>query len=60
MSFKNDPAPDELKRTIHDDYLEGVGKIEDRLVIILDLRHLLTDGDAEAIDATIAVGPSEG
>jgi purine-binding chemotaxis protein CheW len=55
-----DPAPEELKQSIHDDYLEGVGKLEDRLVIILDLRHLLSDGDAEAIDASLAVGSSEG
>jgi purine-binding chemotaxis protein CheW len=54
-----EPAPDELKQNIHDDYLEGVGKLEDRLVIILNLRHLLADGDAEAIEASIAVGPGE-
>lgn len=55
-----DPAPDELKDSIRDDYLQGVGKLDGRLVIILDLRHLLSDGDAEAIDASVAVGPSEG
>lgn len=53
-----DVAPDELKNTIHDDYLEGVGKLEDRLVIILNLRNLLSTGDAEALEA--AVGAGEG
>ena len=55
-----DPAPEELKNTIHDDYLEGVGKLEDRLVIILNLRRLLSDGDAEALEAALGVGSSEG
>ena len=55
-----DSAPEELKNTIHDDYLEGVGKLDDRLVIILNLRHLLTDGDAEALETALGVGPSEG
>ena len=55
-----DPAPEELRNTIHDDYLEGVGKVDDRLVIILDLRHLLSDGDAEALETAVGVGSSEG
>ncbi len=55
-----DPAPEELKNSIHDDYLEGVGKLDDRLVIILNLHHLLTDGDAEALETALGVGLSEG
>ena len=55
-----DSAPEELKNTIHDHYLEGVGKLDDRLVIILNLRHLLTDGDAEALETALGVGASEG
>ena len=55
-----DSAPEELKNTIHDHYLEGVGKLDDRLVIILNLRHLLTDGDAEALETALGVGTSEG
>ena len=54
-----DPAPEELKNTIRDDYLEGVGKLDDRLVIILNLRHLLSDGDAEALETALVVA-SEG
>lgn len=55
-----DPAPEELKQSIHDDYLEGVGKLEDRLVIILNLRYLLSEGDAEAIEASVGAGASHG
>ena len=55
-----DSAPEELKNTIYDHYLEGVGKLDDRLVIILNLRHLLTDGDAEALETALGVGASEG
>ncbi len=50
-----DPAPEEIKKTLGDDYLEGVGKLGDRLVIILNLRHVLSDGDAEALETVGAV-----
>lgn len=46
-----EPAPEELKGTIHEDYLEGVGKLDDRLVIILNLQHLLSENEAEALEA---------
>ena len=46
-----EPAPEELKGAIHDNYLEGVGKLDDRLVIILNLRNLLSDDEMEAVDA---------
>lgn len=55
-----DPAPEELKHTIHDDYLEGVGKLDDRLVIILNLSYLLSEGDAETIEASLGAGVSDG
>ena len=55
-----DPAPEEIKNTIRDDYLEGVGKLDDRLVIILNLRHLLSDGDAEAVEAALGAVAVEG
>ena len=54
-----DPAPDELKHAIHDDYLEGVGKCDGRLVIILNLRNLLSDGDVEALEAVGSPASSE-
>lgn len=55
-----DPAPEEIKNAIRDDYLEGVGKLDDRLVIILDLRHLLSDGDAEALETALSTVSGEG
>lgn len=54
-----DPPPDELTNTIHHGYLEGVGKLDDRLVIILNLRNLLTDGDAEALESALSAASSE-
>ncbi|HLE71653.1 MAG TPA: chemotaxis protein CheW [Vicinamibacteria bacterium] len=42
-------APEELKRSVHDDYLEGVGKLKDRLVIILNPGNLLADGEASSL-----------
>ena len=46
-----EPAPEELKGSIHDHYLKGVGKLENRLVIILDLRNLFLEGEVKSIDA---------
>jgi purine-binding chemotaxis protein CheW len=46
-----EPAPEELKGSVHDDYLEGVGKLKDRLVIILNPGNLLADGEASALAA---------
>lgn len=53
-------APEELKGAIRDDYLEGVGKLEDRLVIILNLRNLLTESETEAVGAAASAGASVG
>lgn len=47
------PAPDELKASIHEDYLEGVGILDGRLIIILNLARLLTDGETERMEAMI-------
>lgn len=43
-------ATEELKGALRDDYLEGIGKLSGRLVIILNLRHLLTEEETRAID----------
>jgi len=42
-------APEELKGSVHDDYLEGVGKLKDRLVIILNPGNLLAEGVASGL-----------
>jgi purine-binding chemotaxis protein CheW len=44
-------APDELKGSVQDDYLEGVGKLKDRLVIILNPANLLAETDAGGLAA---------
>ena len=44
-------APEELKGSIHDDYLEGVGKLQDRLVIILNPGNLLAEGEAGSLQS---------
>ena len=49
-----EPAPEELKGAIRDHYLQGVGKLENRLVIILDLRNLFLEGEVASIDAVAA------
>jgi purine-binding chemotaxis protein CheW len=51
-----EPAPEELKLANDDDYLEGVGKLDGRLVIILNLSNLLSDAEA----TTLAIATSSG
>lgn len=34
--------PSPLVASIHEEYIQGVGKLEDRLVIILDLQKVLS------------------
>jgi purine-binding chemotaxis protein CheW len=41
-------APGELKESIQEDYIEGVGKLKDRLVIILNPANLLADGEGSS------------
>jgi purine-binding chemotaxis protein CheW len=48
-----EPAPDELKASIHEDYLEGVGILDGRLVIILNLANLLTQSETEKMEALV-------
>ncbi len=44
-------APDELKGSVNDDCLEGVGKLKDRLVIILNPGYLLAGAQASPVAA---------
>lgn len=48
-----EPAPEELKASIRENYLEGVGVLDNRLVIILNLSHLLSEGETEAMEAIV-------
>jgi purine-binding chemotaxis protein CheW len=45
-------APEELKGSVHDDYLEGVGKLKDRLVIVLNPGSLLANGESGSLIAS--------
>ena len=38
-----EPAPEIIKAKIHADYLKGVGKLDDRLLILLDLEKVLSE-----------------
>jgi len=50
-----EPAPEELAASIRGDYLQGVGKLDDRLVIVLNLQSLLSDAEAETLDTVSAM-----
>ena len=43
-------TPDMVTTEISKDYLKGVGKVGDRLIIILDLKQVLTKKDMEQIN----------
>ena len=47
-----DPAPT-MTTSIDSDYVQGVGKLSDRLLILLDLRRLFNAHELEAVDRTV-------
>lgn len=51
-----EPAPEELKRSVRDDYLEGVGKLDDRLVIVLNPGNLLSDAETGSLPGPVPAG----
>jgi len=52
-----EPAPEIITAKIHVDYLRGVGKLDDRLLILLDLEKVLS---AEEMAQVAAVGEMHG
>lgn len=52
-----EPAPEVIKAKINADYLKGVGKLSDRLLILLDLEKVLTE---EEIAKVAAAGEMQG
>jgi len=44
-----DPAPDIIKSGVSSNYIQGVGKLDDRLLILLDLRNILSDYETEQL-----------
>jgi purine-binding chemotaxis protein CheW len=49
MSIVEPPPP--IVGSIESEYIEGVVKLEDRLLILLDLRRLLSRGEAQELEA---------
>lgn len=52
-----EPAPEIIKAKIHADYLRGVGKLDDRLLILLDLEKVLTE---EEMTHVSSIGEMQG
>ena len=52
-----EPAPEIISTKIKADYLKGVGKLDDRLLILLDLERVLSD---EEMSQVAAVGEMHG
>jgi purine-binding chemotaxis protein CheW len=52
-----EPAPEIISAKIKADYLKGVGKLDDRLLILLDLERVLSD---EEMSHVAAVGEMHG
>ena len=44
-----DPAPGMVASGSSSNYIQGVGKLEDRLLILLDLRNVLSDHETEEL-----------
>ena len=46
-----EPAPEMITTKIHADYLKGVGKIDERLLILLDLEKVLSEEEMVHVSA---------
>lgn len=44
-----DAAPDIIRSGVSSNYMQGVGKLDDRLLILLDLRNVLSDYETEQL-----------
>jgi len=53
-----EPAPD-MVTSIDSEFISGVGKLEDRLLILLDLGRLLTGKAAQAVDQAVTQAQSQ-
>jgi purine-binding chemotaxis protein CheW len=55
ISGKNiEPAPDIIKRKINSDYLQGVGILKERLIILLDLSKVLEQQELDQVKQVAA------
>ncbi|WP_370572282.1 chemotaxis protein CheW [Methanomethylovorans sp.] len=48
-----DPAPDIIASGVSSNYIQGVGKLDDRLLILLDLRNVLSDYETEELSQLV-------
>lgn len=48
-----DPAPDIIRSGISSNYIQGVGKLDDRLLILLDLRNVLSDYETDELSQLV-------
>ena len=46
-----EPAPEIISTKIKADYLKGVGKLDERLLILLDLERVLSEGEMSQVSA---------
>lgn len=46
-----EPAPEIISAKIKADYLKGVGKLDDRLLILLDLERVLSDDEMSQLES---------
>jgi purine-binding chemotaxis protein CheW len=44
-----DPAPDIITPGVSSNYIQGVGKLDDRLLILLDLRNVLSEHETKEL-----------
>ncbi len=51
-----EPAP-EMITGVGTEYIRGVGKIEDRLIILLDLARIISSGERRELESTDAAEP---
>ncbi len=45
-----DPAPEIIPSGVSTNYIQGVGKLDGRLLILLDLRNVLSEYEAEDLN----------
>jgi purine-binding chemotaxis protein CheW len=50
-----EPAPSVIATKIGAEYLQGVGKVDDRLLILLDLKKVLTEGEMKQVETATKI-----
>ena len=55
-----DSTPELITTEVHQKYLKGVGKLGERLLILIELAEVLSHEEAEEVKKTKTEGPKEG